>query len=326
MLHLLKNSLLIGDATACFDYLEECIISGNLDAIIQEGPELIEMARETGLVHLLEAFSQIIPVPIDVHNVNSPSIEPNQLRMLMEPIPLPIIKHYFSEILYPTHDETVDLLRHDQRLSELYKETTDVFLGDQQMAGEIVSNCANLLESTFHRHIQEFCKTKDALAQRIFELNEKLKPLIRFVDSNEQQLLDLEWEEYRIRRMTAAKQDLCKGISYIQHQISHAYSKEKNVSAQYYELLYRDKIIRYQSTQLANSSANKVQSDYKNLLTFLSKVTNIAPVVLDENLVNISEALKNEEYVDFAAARELLQPIDTTKPIFTRKDSIMPYP
>ena len=324
MLQLLTKSLLIGDCSPCFEYLTECLKKGKVEEIIKQGPQLIEIASSAGLVQLVEALCEIVPgYPGDIPMVLE-DIESEPLKKLLEPIQLPVIKHHFSEVIFPNYDESIDLLRNDQRLSEIYKETTESFLEEQQAAGEIVTRCANLLESTFHKHIQELCKSKDALKQRAEDLNEKIKPVVQFVNAKEQLRLKLEWSEYRIKRMASTKHDITKGMAYIQHQIAHSYPTRVELTAatQYYELLYRDKIIRYQSTQLADSS-NKTHSDYRKLLKYLSKVTNVPACVLDDNLINIYDALENEEYVDFAAARELLQSIDVRKPLFTRKDSVL---
>eukprot|EP00835_Amoeboradix_gromovi_P003336 NODE_216_length_14242_cov_0.417592.p5 type:complete len:324 gc:universal NODE_216_length_14242_cov_0.417592:2385-3356(+) len=323
MLQLLKNCLLSGDLMPCFERLIECVQTENVADIIKQGPELLELAKSSGLVHLEAALDQIIINKQAKNETELPAIDVEKMKKLLEPIQLPVIKHYFADIIFPRHDETVDLLRNHKRLSELYKETTEQFLVDQNTAGEIVTRCANLLESTFHQQIQELCKTKDSLTKRINQLNEQFAPLKSSVELNQNSRYELEWTEYKLKRMNSAKNDLLKSISFIQHQASHGYLTENSVATEYYELLYRDKIIRYQSTQLA-SATNPVQKEYKRLLKYMSIVTNIPPVVLDDNLLNISDALENEGYIDFSIARELLT-VKSSKHSFTRADSGMSY-
>eukprot|EP00834_Sanchytrium_tribonematis_P001547 NODE_39_length_35218_cov_0.479655.p10 type:complete len:331 gc:universal NODE_39_length_35218_cov_0.479655:17160-16168(-) len=321
MFQLLKKSILSGDCSPCFDALEDSIRKNDTEGLIRDGPEIIKLVRSAGLFHFESAFNHYFP-QFKSGNKDSEEIEPERLRPNLKPIKLPVLKHFYSEVIFPEQEDTFDLLRNDQRLSELYKETTDEFLKSPDTAGDVVTRCANLLESTFHKHIQELCKCKDLIQETLDNLQELLVPIVKIVSDTESQRFNYEWDNFRARRLETAKVELTKGISFAQHQLSQTYNDEQTVKEQYYELLYRDKIIRYQSTQLTNTSSRS-GNEYSKLLKYLSSVVNIAPSVIDEQLLNIFDALENEDNIDFAIARDILQNITAPKPSFTRKDSVL---
>ena len=316
MIQILRESILLGDCSPCFDFLIEAVKSGNLLSVVNQGPLLYELAYNSGLFDLADAIEMALDMVIVKDNQEAVV---GNIQKLLIPVHLPVIKHYFSEVIYPYHEETIDLLRNDQRLSEVYKETAEQFHNDQQSAGEIVAKCANLLESTFHKSIQELCKSKDTIASRISQINKAIIAVKAQVNKQQEEEGQLNWLNYKVARMESAKQDLLKGIMATKQ--SHSDTTQKTFHS-YYELLYRDKIIRYQSTQLKNFKERE-KSDYIKLIKYLSTLSGIPPTTLDDNIVNIYDALEKEEEIDFAAARELLHNPDIIKPTFTRKDSML---